>query len=123
MKANLDGTVYFDETSAELVVKDWKRDYISRSIAGLDGVINIDLGKRQREIIQTGTFRAVSNQALVRKTDAVNNLIDGQSHTLLWNNGESFANLKINSFEIAKRHLAGAGPSCDYKICYIQLGE
>ena len=123
MKANLDGTVYFDETPAELVVKDWKRDYISRSVAGLDGVINIDLGKRQREIIQTGTFRAASSQALDRKTDAVNNLIDGQSHTLLWNDGNSFANLKINSFATAKRHIAGAGTSCDYKICYIQLGE
>jgi len=43
MKANLDETVYFDETPAELVVKNWKRDYISRSVAGLDGVINIDL--------------------------------------------------------------------------------
>ena len=123
MKTNLDATVYFDEISAELVVKDWKRDYISRCVAGLDGVINIDLGKRQREIIQTGTLRAVSNQALDKKIDVVNNLIDGQSHKLVWNNGESFDNLKINSFEIAKRHLAGAGPNCDYKICYIQLGE
>ena len=123
MKANLDETVYFDETPAELIVKNWKRDYISRSVAGLDSVINIDLGKRQREIIQTGTFRAVSNYALDIKINAVNSLIDGQSHTLLLNNGDSFANLKISSFETAKRHHTGAGPSCDYKICYTQLGE
>ena len=123
MKANLDEIVCFDESPAELIVKNWKRDYISRSVAGLDGVINIDLGKRQREIIQTGTFRAVSNYALDRKIDTINNLIDGQSHTLLWNNGDSFANLKISSFETAKRNLAGIGPSCDYKICYTQLGE
>ena len=123
MKANLDETVYFDDTTAELIVKNWKRDYISRSVAGLDGIINIDMGKRQREIIQAGTLRAVSNQALDKKIDAVNNLIDGQSHTLVWNNGDSFANLKINSFETTKRHLAGTGPSCDYKIYYIQLGE
>ena len=123
MKANLDGTVYFDETPAELIVKNWKRDYINRCVAGLDGVINIDMGKRQREIIQAGTLRAVSSQALDKKIDAVNNLIDGQSHTLVWNNGDSFANLKINSFEIAQRHLSGAGSNCNYKICYIQLGE
>ena len=123
MKANLDEAVYFDEAGTELTVKSWKRDYISRSAAGLDGVINIDLGKRQREIIQTGTFRAPSNQALDRKIEAVNNLIDGQSHTLTLDNGDSFANLNINSFETAKRHIGGAGSSCDYKICYIQLGE
>ena len=123
MKANLDETVYFDETPAELVIENWKRDYVSRSVAGLDGVINIDLGKRQRKIVQTGTFRAASNYALDMKIDAISNLIDGQTHTLLWTDGDSFANLKISSLETAKRHHAGTGPSCDYKICYTQLGE
>ena len=123
MKANLDETVYFDGTPAELTVKSWKRDYISRSVVGLDGVINIDLGKRQREIIQTGTLRAVSNQALNRKIEAINNMIDGQTHTLTWSNGEEFANMKINSLETAKRNIGGPGPGCNYKICYKQLGE
>lgn len=123
MKANLDETVYFDDTPAELTVKSWKRDYISRSVAGLDGVINIDLGKRHREIIQTGTLRAVSNQALDKKIDAIENMIDGQTHTLTWNNGESFANMKINSFQTAKKNIGGQGPGCNYKICYRQLGE
>ena len=123
MKANLDNTVYFDQAGAELVVKSWNRDSISRSAAGLDGVINIDLGQRQREIIQTGLLRAVSSQGLSRKIDAINNLMDDQGHTLMWDNGEYFENLRINSFEAGKTHTTGSGPSCDYKICYVQLGE
>ncbi len=54
MKAILDNTIEFEQLQLE--IGSWERDSAKRAVAGLDGVLSIDLGMRGREIVVTGVL-------------------------------------------------------------------
>jgi hypothetical protein len=121
MKAALDNLL-FDEEGFELEIKSLKRSVISRSAAGLDGQVNIDLGLRDRKIIQLGELRAKSEAELQRKIEEINALVNGQLHTLKCPDGRIFSNLLIEQFETDTVIKGGAQISCPYQIVFLQQG-
>ena len=121
MKTNLDGTIYFDEQGLNLLIESRQRDSVERSVGGLDGTLSVDMGLRKRQLIQSGIIRAASKKTLDENIEAINDLIDGQTHTLT-RGSETFENLRIDSFEVEQKKAGGSLVSCDYKIVYTQLG-
>ncbi len=119
MKSALDN-IFFDDETFEVKVKTLKRGTVQRFAAGLDGQITIDLGLRDRKLEQIGQLRAKSEAELQRKIDAINELIDGQLHTLKCSDGRVFDNLLIETFETESVVKGGAYISCSYHITYIQ---
>jgi hypothetical protein len=47
--------------------------------------------------------------------------MDGDTHTLIAADGRQFSNLRMDSFNIGKEQIDGAGISLDYEIIYTQL--
>jgi hypothetical protein len=121
VKANLDNVIFFDETGLKIQIKSLQRDFAEHSAPGLDGIISIDMGRRGRKIIQSGILRGASIAALNEIISAVENLFDGQGHTLHCSD-ESFENVRIDSFETGPAGTGAAGAGCEYKIVYTQTG-
>lgn len=121
MSTTLDGQRLFDEQQLEIKLESIRRESIERSIAGLDGLLSINLGKRGRCITQKGTLRAKSRHQLKVKIDAISKYLDGKTHKLVTNSGRELENVRIDSFEFDNERTAGNGVCCDYKIIYTQL--
>ena len=51
-------------------------------MAGLDGVLSIDLGRRGRKIVQRGRLRAASKEQLRKRVDEILEFLDGKVHKL-----------------------------------------
>lgn len=119
MRGVLDNMIAIEDTSVE--VESWERDSIDRSVAGLDGILSIDLGMRGREILQKGILRAASGEGLSEKIASVQVLMDGKSHTLSFDDGREFADIRIDAFEVGRRQFGGSGVSCACVIKYTQL--
>jgi hypothetical protein len=81
MRVTLDGQSLFDEQGLQIEIGSPSRACIERTVCGLDGTLSIDLGRRARQIRQTGVLRAPSRSALSARTDAVAAFIDGGTHT------------------------------------------
>jgi hypothetical protein len=90
-------------------------------VAGLNGVLSIDLGQRGRKIKQRGTLRAKSRSQLDEKISGISAYRDGDTHTLIASDGRQFSNLRMDSFDLGKEQIDGAGVSLDYEIIYTQL--
>jgi hypothetical protein len=121
MKAVLDEIV-FNEESFELEIKSPQRSVIQRSAAGLDGQVGIDLGLRERKLVQKGVLRAKNQRELQQRIDAINEIIDGNLHTLKCPNGRIFENLLIEELQTGTLINGGAHTSCQYQITYTQQG-
>jgi len=123
MGARLDGQILFDESAggAEIEAGGFARESIERNIAGLEGVLSIDLGGRGRKIKQTGVLRAASRAQMNEKISAILAFMDGDIHTLASGKGEEFDNLRMDSFKISSERPSGAGVAADYEIVYTQL--
>ena len=121
MKVTLDTQMLFDEQALEISAGSFSRDSIERTIPGLDGVINIDLGRRGRKIKQTGTLRAKSRAQLDERIGKIAAFMDGDTHTLTTSNGREFANLRKDSFKAGTENASGTGIVVDYEIVYTQL--
>jgi len=121
MKVTLDGQNLFNEQELKIEVGSWKRDSIEKTIAGLDGVLSIDLGKRSRTIRQKGLLMAGSEARLDECITAISELMDGSSHTLATNDGREFCNVRVDSFKELERAFGGGGVCCKYEIVYTQL--
>ena len=119
MKATLDGIIVLQEQ--HLKVGSWRREAVERAVAGLDGVLSIDLGMRSRVLVQKGTLRAVSAEGLSGKIDAVSALMDGGLHTLVKQDGEQFDNLRMDAFEVDGKNHSGTGTECGFEIRYTQV--
>ena len=119
MRGMVDNAIAIEDTSVE--VESWERDSIDRSVAGLDGVLSIDLGMRGREILQKGILRAASSAGLSEKIASVQVLMDGKSHTLSFDDGRAFADLRIDLFDVGRRQFGGSGVSCACVIKCTQL--
>jgi hypothetical protein len=114
--------MYFDEETFGLEVKTLKRGVVQRSAAGLDGQLCIDMGLRDRKLVQTGQLRAKNEAELQRAIDAINAFVDGRLHTLKCSDGRIFDNLLVEVFEVEPVVKSGAYVSCSYHITYIQQG-
>ena len=121
MRTTLDGQFLFDEQQLEIKVGSLSRDSLERTIAGLNGVLSIDLGQRSRVIKQMGVLRAPSRSKINEKISAISAYIDGNTHKLVIGSGEEFANLRVDGFKVSKERASGGGVAIDYEIVYTQL--
>ena len=121
MKTTLDNIILFDEQALEISAGSFHRDSIERTVPGLDGTLSIDLGQGGRKIKQTGTLRAKSRAKLQERISKIATFIDGNTHTLVTNNGREICNLRMDSLKQGTEHADGTSISTDYEIIYTQL--
>ncbi|HSV98861.1 MAG TPA: hypothetical protein VLI39_01720 [Sedimentisphaerales bacterium] len=122
MSVTLDGQMIFDEQGLTLSVDSPSRSSIERAVAGLDGLLSIDLGTRARQIRQAGTLRAAGRAAMRSRIQAIAQFIDGREHTLVAADGQAFCRLRMDSFKKVAEYPAGPGVVAEYEITYTQLG-
>ena len=120
MQVTLDGQRVFDEQPVEIRTGSYSRASMERTVPGLDGVLSIDLGRRNRQLTQTGTLRAESRFQMDSRISTISAHMDGNTHTLVTGSHE-FDNLRMDSFKILSEHTDGVGISVDYQIIYSQL--
>ena len=121
MKVTLDSQILFDEQTLDFSTGSIRRESIERVVPGLDGAISIDLGRRGRQVKQTGTLRAKSRQQMNERIDAISAYMDGDTHTLVTSSGRELPELRMDSFQVSGEHANGAGIVVDYEIVYTQL--
>ena len=121
MSVTLDGQNLFDEQPLEIEQDSLNRDSIERAVAGLDGVLSVDMGGRTRKIRQRGTLRAKSRAQMNDRINVISAYMDGNTHTLVSNEGKKFDNLRMDSFKVSKERTGGSGIVVDYEIVYTQL--
>ncbi len=121
MSVTLDGQNLFDEQQLEIELSSLNRDSIERAVAGLDGVLSIDMGGRARKIRQRGTLRAQSRTQMNDRISTVSAYMDGDTHTLVTGDGDKFDNLRMDSFKVSKERASGGGMVVNYEIVYTQL--
>jgi len=121
MNTTLDGQRLFDQQQLEFDLESIGRDSLERSIAGLDGVLSIDLGQRGRVVRQKGTLRAATATRMDERIDAISAFLDGDTHTLVTNDGQTIKNVKMDIFKVERKRKTGSGLVCDYEVVYRQL--
>lgn len=99
----------------------WQRSQARRGFADLDGELIIDHGLRGRTIEQTGRLTASSASALHTLIKEIEELIDGQTHTLIDNHGHVYTDVMLESFEPRTPLRKGRDYWCDYVARYLQL--
>jgi hypothetical protein len=121
MNVTIDGQNLFDRQQLKIETNSFSRDSIAKSVPGLDGVLNIDMGGRGRTIKQTGTLRAPSRPKLNERIDAISAFMDGVTHTLKDLSGREYENIRMDSFSVNNERISGSGIVIDYEIKYTQL--
>jgi hypothetical protein len=121
MATTLNGQSLFDEWTLRIEVGSISRDTVERAIAGLDGVVGIDLGSRGRLIRQTGSIRAPSKDQLDNRLGSIRDYMNGYGYTLITDVGECFEKVRIDAFKTRNERPSGAGLVIDYEIIYTQL--
>ncbi len=121
MNVTLDGKNLFDRQQLEIEKQSFVRDTAERTIAGLDGILSIDLGGRGRRIKQTGSLSVKSRLQLNEKISVISAFMDGDIHTLKSGSGQELANLRMDSFTVKNERPSGTGLVVDYEITYTQL--
>ncbi len=121
MRTMLDGQTFFDEQLLEIEAGSAERAVKERAVAGLNGVVSIDLGGRARKIKQKGQLRAVSSQQLQERIEQISSLMDGKEHILKTSEGRVFTNMRMDKFKVSERNKSGGGIVVDYEIEYTQL--
>ena len=121
MNITLDGQNLFGNEELKVRQESIERDSAERSVAGLDGVLSVDLGQRGKAITQTGVLRAASVKELDSKIAVISTYMDGDTYTLKTNLGQSFNNLRMDVFKTAKHRMSGNSVCCNYEIIYKQL--
>jgi hypothetical protein len=111
----------FVDGESQIEVGSLTREHIERAVVGLDGVVSIDLGGRERKVRQTGEFRTRRKTELNSRVRAISALMDGGTHTLVTMQGETFENLRIDSVNVKNERVSGSGIVADYEIIYTQL--
>ncbi len=121
MIVTLDGQDLFDGQQQEIEASSIKRASIERAMPGLDGVLSIDLGQRERRITQKGVLRAKSKVQMDSRISAISDYMDGNTHTLTDGNGQRFDNLRMDVFKVSNERTSGSGIVVNYEIVYTQL--
>lgn len=121
MSTVLDRQSLFDEQGLKVEPGSFNRDSIERTMPGLNGVLSIDLGGRCRKIKQSGVLRAKSRSQMNERISSISAYMDGSTHTLATEDGQEFANLRMDVFKVGKERTSGSGVAVDYEIIYTQL--
>jgi len=121
MSVTLDGQNVFDEHQLEIEQDSFSRDSIERAVAGLNGVLSVDMGGRARKIRQRGTLQAQSRKQMNARINVISAYMDGNTHTLVSNEDEKFDNLRMDSFKVNRKRAGGGSMVVDYEIVYTQL--
>jgi len=121
MSTTLDEQILFDEQQLKIEVGSISRDSVERTVPGLDGMLSIDLGERDRRIKQKGTLRAMSRTQMSERMSAISACMDGDTHTLVTDGGQEFDNLRMDVFKVTNERTSGGGVAVDYEIVYTQL--
>jgi len=121
MSVTLDGQNVFDEQQLEIEQDSLNRDSIERAVAGLDGVLSVDMGGRARKIRQRGILRAQSRTQMNTRINVISAYMNGNTHTLVSSDGEKLENLRMDSFKAGRERAGGNGIAVDYEIVYTQL--
>ena len=121
MVVSIDGERIFDEEGLEFSVGSYEREYIEKSVSGLNGVVSLDCGFRGREIKQKGGLRSVSRQGLCDKVEMINSYFDGGCHKLVIGDGREFDNVRIDAVRFGDERRSSGGYCMDYVITYKQL--
>ena len=121
MRVTLDGQDLFNEQQLEIETGSISRHSIERAVAGLDGVLSIDMGGRGRKIKQKGLLQAKSRTQMNNRINAISAYMDGNTHTLTISDGKKLENLRMDSFKVSKEWTGGRGIVVDYEIIYTQL--
>jgi len=116
-----DGQRLFGSGPHSVTAQSWRRQVIERGFAGLNGLISIDLGRRGREIKQTGRLAATSMAALKKMMDGISVYIDGQCYSLVDQDGTEYTNVRMDSFDMSDPVVTANQVSCGYEIVYKQL--
>ena len=117
-----DGQDFFIDGRHVVLPLSWRRDTVDKGFAGLDGVLSVDLGLRERKIKQTGRLTAKSVESLIALTQEIMDYIDGQGYTLVGHNNVSYENVRMDSFTPGEITV-GNQACCEYEINYTQLSE
>ena len=117
----LDGRAVFGEGHHQVEVMSWRRENVERGFAGLDGVMSLDLGSRERRLRQRGWLVATSIEALSRRFEEIAGYVDGQVHCLVDQDGRSYANVRPDSLRLLKSAGLGNQARGEYEIMYTQL--
>ncbi len=123
MSTILDDRALFDEQDLKTQIGTWQRASVERAIPGLDGTVSIDLGCRTRTIRQRGLLRAASQAMMHSRLNAIEALVNGDTHTLVAADGQTYANLRADTFTPLNRDTGGIGVVVEYEIVYTQLGS
>ena len=116
-----DNKKLFSKGQHTLVCLSWCREAIDRGFAGLDGMMSVDLGRRERKLKQRGCLTASSSSTLIDLIDAVADYINGQTYDLVDQNGVSYSHVRMDSFTLLGPITAGNQVCCEYEIHYTQL--
>lgn len=117
----LDGNAVFGNGDHTVKPSSWRRESVQRGFAGLNGVLSIDLGQRDRTLEQCGTLSADSLRSLRALRENIATYNDGQTHDLVDQEGCSYSNVLMDSFVLLGRMSVANRVSCEYKIIYTQL--
>ena len=117
----LDGQDLFGSGPSAIQGGGWERSLDRRGFPGVDGELILDHGLRSRTLVQTGRLQAVSASALHTLLHQVESFLDGQSHSLTDNHGQSYSRVVLERFEPTTPVRFGRGFWCEYQIVYRQL--
>lgn len=123
MSTTLDDKALFDEQDLKIQVGTWQRASVERAIPGLDGMVSIDLGRRSRTIRQRGILKASGQAAMHSRLDAIEAFLDGDTHTLVTTDGQTYANVRVDALTALDQDVSGVGIVVKYEIVYTQLGS
>jgi len=118
-----DNQQFFDQGQHTMEVMSWRRDNVQRGFAGLDGMVSIDLGRRERKLRQYGYLAASGIEALIALGEEIAAYIDGQVYDLIDQNGRRYEQVRMDSFTASGEVMAGNQARCKYEIIYTLLGE
>ena len=116
-----DGKAIFGTSEHHLHVDSWRRDSVERRFGGLSGAVSLDLGRRSRQLRQTGMLVAGSVSALLEMFDSISNYIDGQDYILTDSYGQSFPHVRMDRFQPTGPVAQLTPARCEYEIVYTQL--
>ena len=113
----------FGTGRATLTVEPWQHGTQRHAVAGLDGIVNVDLGRRGRVIRQVGTLHADNERVLRERIRRIEALGDGVDCVLRTDDGACYANLSMDRFAVTSAVRHGAQVRCEYEMTYTQRCE
>lgn len=119
MQAVLDGRIVFGHRKLDEGTV--KRASVQSGVNSVDGVVNIDLGKRGRVIKQQGVVHGSCVDAVRDRVYEISALIDGEVHSLKVPGGRVYENLLVRSVTARRPGVSGSIAACRVEIEYEQL--